>query len=409
MEYSAVHVNDLAIDGGPAVRLRPFAAWPVFGDNETRIVSEILRSGKVNYWTGPHGKAFEAEFAWFCGVRHGIALSNGTLALEAALRALRIGPGDEVIVPPRTFYATATTVLHAGAVPVFADVDPDSQTLTAETVAPHVTPRTKAIMAVHLAGRPCEMDGLMDLAGEHGLYVIEDCAQAHGAAYRGRPVGSLGHVAAFSFCQEKIMTTGGEGGMLVTNDDSTYERAWSYKEHGKSRQLAQADHDGTAFRWLHTGVGTNGRMTEIQAALGRYQLGLLPQWHERRAHNARRLREGLGDVPGLRIPAVPRHIQHAWYKFYAFIQPEALRSGWTRDRIIEAVGAEGVPCFSGSCPEIYREGGLRELGVAPERRLPNAQRLGETSLMFVVHPTLDDSDMDATVAAVAKVMLQAVR
>ncbi len=409
MEYSAVSAAGLAIEGGPAVWNEPFAPWPNFSEEEIRITAEVLRSGKINYWTGPHGRAFEAEFAWSCGVRHGIAVSNGTVALEAALRALRVGPGDEVIVTPRSFFATASTVLQAGAIPVFADVDRDSQNLTAETVAPRITPRTKAIMAVHLAGRPCEMDPLLDLAGAHGLYVIEDCAQAHGAAYRGRPVGSLGHVAAFSFCQEKIMTTGGEGGMLVTDDDSTRERAWSYKEHGKSRERATATHDGAAFRWLHTGVGTNGRMTEVQAALGRYQLGQLPQWRQRRTENAGALAEAFARIPGLRVPSVPGHLQPAWYKFYAFVKPEALQTGWDRDRILEAIRTEGVPCFTGSCPEIYLEDACRTAGAAPQKRLPIARELGETSLMFVVHPTLGPIEMDAAALAVAKVMHQAVR
>ena len=212
----------------------PFSPWPSFSQEEADAVSRVLLSNKVNYWTGQEGREFEREFAAFAGTEYAIAVANGTLALDLALQGLGIGVGDEVVVTPRTFLASATSVINAGATPVFADVDPDTQNITPETVAAVITPKTKAVVCVHLAGWPCDMDGFMALAEEHNLFVIEDCAQAHGATYKDKPVGGLGHVGCWSFCQDKIMSTGGEGGMVTCNDRDLWSRMWSFKDHGKS-------------------------------------------------------------------------------------------------------------------------------------------------------------------------------
>ena len=227
--------------------------WPFHAQDEIDAVSAVLSSGKVNYWTGDNGRQFEREFAEYCNAKYAIALGNGTQALELALEAAGIVPGDDVIVTPRTFIASASCVVRCGARPVFADISVDSQNLTPESVKAALTPATRAIVAVHHAGWPCDMDGLMALADSHGLVVIEDCAQAHGARYHDRPVGDLGHIAAFSFCQDKIMTTGGEGGMLVTNDEAIWEKVWAAKDHGKSYEAVfEREHPpGFGFRWLH--------------------------------------------------------------------------------------------------------------------------------------------------------------
>ncbi len=401
--------DKLANDGGVPVRQTPFPPWPYFSDQEIDIVGAVLRSGKVNYWTGEEGRSFEREFAEHCMVSHAVAVANGTVALELALIALGIGPGDEVIVTPRSFIASASCVALVGARAVFADVDPLSQNITAQTIEPHITRRTKAVIAVHLAGLPCEMDAIRELAEKHNLFVIEDCAQAHGASYHGKPVGSMGHVSAFSFCQDKIISTGGEGGMLVTNDEAVWRRAWEYKDHGKSfRAVYQVEHEA-GFRWLHESFGTNWRMTEMQAAIGRLQLRKLPEWHRLRGRNAALLREGLQGIPGLRLLAMPERVEHGWYKFYAFVKPEALKSGWSRDRIMNTVVAEGVPCFSGSCSEIYLEKAFaNKEGMSIPRPLPVARELGETSLMFPVHPTMQLSDMADVMKAVLKVFQAAV-
>ncbi|MRR29762.1 DegT/DnrJ/EryC1/StrS aminotransferase family protein [bacterium] len=397
----------LAIDGGVPVRSKPFAPWPAFAQDEVKAVSDVLRSGKVNYWTGEEGRLFESEFASFAGCSHAVALANGTVALELALTALGIGEGDEVIVPCRTFIASASSAVVRGATPVIADVDPVSQNLTADTISPLITPKTRAIIAVHLAGWPCDMDPIMDLARRHGIKVIEDCAQSHGARYKGRPVGSLGDAAAFSFCQDKIMTTGGEGGMLTTNDPGIWEKAWAFKDHGKSYDAVYNRPQPEGFRWLHESFGTNWRLTEMQSAIGRVQLRKLPEWRAQRQAHAAILTESLAAVPGLRLTAPHHWIDHAYYKYYAFVDRARINPGWDRDRIMAAVNAEGVPCFSGSCSEIYLEKAFTYAGFGPSQRLPVAQELGETSLMFLVHPTLSTADMKDSCDAVAQVMAHA--
>jgi dTDP-4-amino-4,6-dideoxygalactose transaminase len=400
----------LAIEGGAPVRSAPFAAWPYFAPDEIQAVSQVLASGRVNYWTGEETRAFEREFARHAGRAHAVALANGTVALELALQVLGIGAGDEVVVPSRTFVACASCAVMRGATPVVADVDRTSQNLTAGTIRAVLTPRTKAIIAVHLAGWPCDMDPIMALARERGLKVIEDCAQAHGATYRGRPVGSLGDIAAFSFCQDKIITTGGEGGLLAMDDDAQWRAAWAYKDHGKSYAAIyeRAAPAPGLFNWVHESFGTNWRMTEMQAVIGRAQLAKLPAWRDARRRNAALLTEGLAQTPGLRLTPPAEGIGHAYYKYYAFIRPDALAAGWTRDRIVAAVVAEGVPCAVGSCSEIYLEGAFPER-LRPKARLPVARELGETSLMFMVHPTLAEAEMRDTARALDKVMRRAVR
>ncbi len=378
-------------------------SWPYFADDEIEAAVQVLRSGKVNYWTGDEGRLFEKEFAAFAGCKHAIALANGSVALECALKVLGIGPGDEVITTSRTFIASASCAVMVGARPVIADVDRESQNITAETIGRVLTPRTKAIVAVHLAGWPCEMDGILALARQHGIKVVEDCAQAHGATYKGQPVGSLGDVAAFSFCQDKIMTTAGEGGMVTTNSTELWKSMWSLKDHGKSYDAVYHREHAPGFRWLHESFGTNWRMTEVQSAVGRIQLRKLPQWLSVRRNYAQTLTSQFVTLPGLRITVPPKHIEHAYYKYDAFVRPEALHPEWTRDRIIEAVNAEGIPCFCGSCSEIYLERAFPPEWL-PQERLAVARELGETSLMFLVHPTLTEEQIHNTWATVKKVM-----
>ena len=398
----------LSIDGGCSQHHSPFAPWPFFDEEMVEAVSSVLRSGNVNYWTGQEGRQFEKEFAAFVSVDNAVAVANGTLALELALHALGIGAGDDVVVTSRTFVASASCVVIRGARPVFADVDPVTQNVTAESIEAVLTPNTKAIIAVHLAGWSCDMDPIMALARDRGLKVIEDCAQAHGATYKGRVVGSIGHAGAFSFCQDKIMTTGGEGGMLVSNDRDVWRRAWSYKDHGKDWDTVYNKEHPPGFRWLHTSFGTNWRLTEMQSAIGRAMLRRLPDWISTRREYARVLDERFSRIPALRVSIPPDDIEHAYYKYYVFVRPERLTDGWNRDRIMEAVAAEGIPCYSGSCSEIYLESAFPS-EWRPTRRLPVAKELGETSLMFLVHPTLSRQDIEDTCAAVEKVMSVASR
>ena len=417
----------------PPERLPHNAPWPHFDKDEVVAVAAVLHSGKVNQWTGREVVQFQREFAAWCGVGHAIALANGSLALELALKAMDIGAGDEVIVTPRTFIASASCAALVGASPVFVDVDRDTQNMQVEAIRAAITPRTRAIIAVHLAGWPCDMDPIMQLAEEHGLKVIEDCAQCHGAVYYSRTpgsvaiveglapmeqdgvtlyprmTGSMGHAAAFSFCQDKIMTTGGEGGMLVTNDVALFERAWAFKDHGKSYDAVYRREHKPGFRWLHESIGTNWRMTEMQAAIGRRQLAKMADWSAARRHNAALLSEAFKDMDGLRLPLPPTTVRHAYYKYYAFVRPERLKEGWDRDRIMNAVAAKGAPCFSGSCSEVYLEKAFDDTGWRPAERLPVARELGETSLMFLVHPGLTATEIGRTVEVVAEVMGEAVR
>lgn len=391
------------------VPVRPVVSrWPRHEPDEIAAVEAVLKSGRVNALQhGEQGAALAAEFAAAHGAPFGLPLANGTAALELALETFGLGPGDEVVVTPRSFFASAACVRRVGAVPVFADVDQASQNLTAASIRAVLSPRTRTVIPVHLAGWPCAMDEIVRLARAHDLKVIEDCAQAHGATWRGRPVGSFGDAAAFSFCTDKILSTGGEGGMLLLRDERHYALAWSLKDHGKDLATLRRPATGTGFRYLHRRFGTNWRLTEMQAAIGRRQLQKLPRWLAQRRANAARLNEGLADLPGLRLTLPPPEAGHAYYKYYAFVRSERLRPGWDRDRIMAEIAALGVPCFSGSCPEIYRERAFVEAGLAPSAPLPAAGALGTTSLMFLVDHTLDADDMAATVGAVGRVMRQA--
>lgn len=385
----------------------PFSPWPSFTEEEANAVRDVVLSNQVNYWTGSQCRDFETEFASWSGVQYAIALCNGTLALDVALIAIGIAAGDEVVVTPRTFIASISTVVNVGATPIFADVDRDTQNIEAHTIEPVITPRTKAIIVVHLAGRPADMDAMMALAKKHNLFVIEDCAQAHGARYKGRPVGSIGHVGAWSFCQDKIMTTGGEGGMVTTNDESLWRKMWSFKDHGKSFEAVYERDHPPGFRWLHESFGTNWRMTEIQAALGRIQLKKMQGWFSARRKNTETITSALKAFSVVRVPTVPSYMDHANYKHYCFVQPEQLAAGWSRDRIIDEIAERGVPCFQGTCSELYLEKAFDGTGFRPVESLPNAKELGETSLMFLVHPTLKESEISKTCDVICEVLAMA--
>jgi len=365
--------------------------WPSFDESDIEVVASVLRSGKVNYWTGDEGREFEREYAAYVGTKHAVAVANGSVALELALRALGIGEGDEVVTTCRSFIASASCAVMVGAVPLFADVDRLTQNITAQTIRKKITSRTRAIIAVHLAGCPCDMDPILTVAKEHGIKVVEDCAQAHGARYKGRAVGSIGDVGAFSFCQDKIITTGGEGGIITLNDDAQWNLAWSFKDHGKSYDADYRYQHAPSPRGQHGSFGTNWRLTEMQSALGRNGLRRLDRWVERRRENADVLRTAFAGIPVVRMPEVPANCYHAYYRFYAFVEPGCMKPGWTRDRIIQEIADAGVPCSDGGCGEIYLE---RAFGWGDRPRLLVAQELAETSLMFMVHPTLTLNDMD---------------
>jgi dTDP-4-amino-4,6-dideoxygalactose transaminase len=384
--------------------------WPIYDEEQIDEVVAVLRSSRVNAWTGEHVERFEEAYANYLGRRHAVALANGTVALDLAMRVLGIGAGDEVIVTPRSFVASAACVPFAGATPVFADVDPISGNLSAETIAPKISSRTKAVIIVHVAGWPCDMEAIMDLARRTGIKVVEDCAQAHGAEYRGRPVGSFGDIAAFSFCQDKIITTGGEGGLVAMDDEAMWEKAWSIKDHGKCYATVKRPNQTPGFRWLHASVGTNWRMMSIQAVLGLRQLERLHEWRAHRTRNAEIWRSALAEIPMLFTPKLDQAHTHGWYRFYTYIRPGTfpvgVSPGLARDALIAEINNAGVPCFSGSCSEIYLERAFADAGFAPAKRLPTARLLGETSLAFLTDPSWSQEET-AAAAEIARAIILA--
>ena len=382
-------------------------AWPYYAPDEIEAVERVLRSGKVNQWTGPEVFEFEEACARTLGGGRGIALANGSVALELALRAFGIGPGDEVVVSPRSFVASAFCARLVGATPVFADVEADSGNISARTIAPVLTERTKAIIPVHIAGWPVDMPAIMALAAPLGIRVIEDCAQAHGAEIGGEPVGSFGDAAAHSFCQDKIVSTGGEGGYVCFRDEAEFEWAWSFKDHGKDRHKARAPAgEPGLFRWVHDSVGTNWRLTGIQAAIGIVQLGKLAAWREARERNAAVWAEALGGIAGLRVPLPDPPFRHAFYKFYAYLDAPAEEASALRRAILQRSAEAGLRVFSGSCSEMYLEKAFADL---PTPVLPIAHRMGETSLMTEVHPTLDRDRLARRAEALASILRDVLR
>lgn len=381
-----------------------FEPWPSFTQAEADAVSKVLLSNKVNYWTGQECREFEKEFAQFAGTKHAVAVANGTVALDVALKALGIGAGDDVIVTSRTFLASASSIVTAGANPIFADVELDSQNISRRTIEAVLTPNTKAIICVHLAGWMCDMDPIMQLAEEKGIFVIEDCAQAHGARYKGKSAGSIGHIGAWSFCQDKIMTTGGEGGMVTTNDELLWKKMWSYKDHGKNFDSVYNTQHPPGFRWLHDSFGTNWRMMEMQAVIGRLQLKEMPEWTSKRNTNMARIQGVFENNPYFTVAKPSADYVHAAYKCYVQVNVDALPDGWSRDRIMAEMSSQAVPCFSGSCSEVYLEKAFDGSAWRPKQSLPNAKQLGESSLMFLVHPTLSDASMQKTVDVITQVI-----
>jgi dTDP-4-amino-4,6-dideoxygalactose transaminase len=380
------------------------APWPVFEDDERDAVDAVLRSGKANYWTGSICRDFEQAWSGRHAGRRSLAMANGSLTLDAALRVLGVGPGDEVIVASRSYVASAMCVAVCGAAPVFADVDPDSGCVTAATLEAVRSSRTRAAIPVHLGGWPCDMPAISEWASRHGILLVEDCAQAHGATIAGRVVGTWGEFASWSFCQDKIMTTGGEGGMLASANEALHKSAWSLAQHGKDHDLAfsAAEHGGSDYRWLVEHPGTNLRMTEMQAAVGLRQLAKLDRWLAARARNAGIMQEALRGVPSLRVPATPAG--HSHYRCVAFIEGPLPEATQRRGRCLEALRGAGVPAMHGSCSEIYRERFFADRGYAPREPLPVAHRLGATSLTFLVHHTIGETSMRSYAAAAARVI-----
>jgi dTDP-4-amino-4,6-dideoxygalactose transaminase len=386
--------SDLAVNGGEPVRTEPFPPWPHFEEEEKRAVRAVLDSDDVNYHRGECGITFERRFAEWVGVRHGLAVTNGGAALQCAVAASGAGPGDEVIVPAHTYVASDLAAVWAGATPVFADCERATLNVSAATVEPLVTDRTRAMIAVHMYGRPCDMDGLMALAEERGITLIEDCAQSHGATYDGRRTGAIGHIAAFSFCQTKHMTTGGEGGMVVTDDLELARLARAEAHYGTLYEAP--DEDG---RWKGVTrepiVGYNLRMTEMQSAIGLAILDRLDDYVAKRRELAAFLTEGLADTALNPVPAGDRRT-HSYFRYDTLFDEDA--ADLSRDEYIRAVSAEGVPISTGSSFTNHQD---PRFGV--DASCPVSEEMGRRIVTLEVYPTIGRSDCDDVLAAIRKV------
>ncbi|MDQ1305805.1 MAG: hypothetical protein QG671_1637 [Actinomycetota bacterium] len=385
-----------------------YAPWPAFDDEQIEAAASVLRSGRVNYWTGTEGRMFEEEFADFTGLRHAVFVSNGTVGLEAAIQALQLPPGGQVVTTPRTFIATSSAIVRSGLRPIFADVDPLSGNITADSIEAALTPQTVAVVVVHLGGWPADMVAIKELCERHGLALVEDCAQAHGAMIGGQHVGVFGDIAVWSFCQDKVITTGGEGGMVATNNSTLFHRVWSLKDHGKSWDAVYRREHPSGYRWLHESFGSNFRGTEVQAAIGRIQYRRLPQWRRERTQNALILASSLEGTPGVTVPLPPHDLTHAYYRLYAYIELEALAPGWTRNRVADEVTRlQPIPVLTGSGSEIYREAAFQSTDSVPARRLPNAHRLGDSAMALLVHPGLTPENMQGIARNLTAVLAEA--
>jgi len=403
---TALSTSSLAIDGGAKVHDTPWPQWPVWDETEEKALLDVLRSGQ--WWSHNSSRVpeFEQAFARFQDANYGICVTNGTAALEVGLRALNIGCGDEVIVPPYTFIATASSVLSVSATPVFVDIEPDSLNIDPAQIEAAITPRTKAIIPVHIAGCPANMDGVLEVANKHSLYVIEDAAQAHGAAWQGRRVGALGTLGTFSFQASKNLNSG-EGGILLCNDEELADKIWSVSNVGRVR----------AGKWYeHHVLGGNFRMTEFQAALLLAQFTRLPEQMARRSANAAHLTKQLAAIPGIRTlqtdPRVTTHAHHC----YVFRYEAAGFGGRPHAEFLKALRAEGVPCMAGYVP-LYKErvftdktigrGSWCQFGWAinyPELDLPVCEAVCQDAVWLYQNMLLGEKqDMDAIAEAISKI------
>ena len=346
----------LAMDGGPKTVTNQLSGWPQFAEEGIKAVEEVLRSGKVNYWTGPKGMEFEKEFAQWQGSKFAISTATGTSALHVALSALGIGPGDEVIVPSYTFIATSFAVVQAGAIPRFADVNIDDHCISVESAEKLVTSRTKAIMPVHLYGNVCDMDKINQFAKKHDLFVIEDNAEAFGGEYKGKKTGTLSHIAGLSFCQNKTFTTGGEGGMVTTDDEDLAWEARSFRDHGfdvKERlNLLELEQK---LPYIHNRVGWNYRMTEMQSAIGLAELARMDNWNmANRRRNGHILLDTLGELPQVKyMPIDTEERRNGWYVCAFSLDVENM--GCDIAQFVAAAGAEGAPCWKVFWPQCHTE------------------------------------------------------
>ena len=369
---------------------------PFYSKKSIQKIGPMLKSGKVNYWSGNEGKKFEKEFSNYLGNRYSVALSNGSVALEIALQALKLKKKDQIIVSPRSFIISASCTINLGLKPIFADVDSNGN-LNIEGIKKAYNKNIKAIILVHLNGLPCDLDPIVKFTKKNKIFLIEDCSQAHGAIYKGKKVGTFGDISTWSFCQDKIISTGGEGGLISTNNKKLWLKCWSLKDHGKNYNSAFFKKHKIGFRWLHDNFGSNYRMTEMQAILGRAQLKILDSQIKKRNIIANLYLDGLRDYyekynilkkPNFnyKFPLnkkqkkLSRKSIHAFYRLNLFVNKDKIN----QLKLLEQFNQKKIDCGVGSCPEIYREKVFKKFKLYPKKRLSNAKHLGETSITFPI-------------------------
>jgi dTDP-4-amino-4,6-dideoxygalactose transaminase len=361
--------------------------WPNYSRNLILKVNKVLKSGKINYTTGPYGKKFEKNFSKFVGNKYSVAICNGTVALEVAIKSLKLPKNSEIIVTARSFFSSAACIVNTGYTPIFADVDLSTQNISIENIKKKLSKKTKAIICVHLAGLPCEMNDISKLAKEKKLKIIEDCSQAHGASIDNRQVGRFSDVATWSFCNDKIISTLGEGGMISTNNKKIYNICKEYINHGTSNVQTK---NSEKFVYNKNSFGTNLRITEIQSIAGIEQLKDLKKIQkirEKISYNYFNIISRYRNFINCYMP--PKNIKSAWYRFYFFLNPSIKNCQKVRFKIIESLKKNDVKCFTGSCPEIYLEKAFKKSKYPNVNRLKNCKILGETSIALDVNHTLE--------------------
>ena len=381
-------------------------SWPRHSTKEIQLVNKIIKSGRVNQWTGEYVNKFEKKFCKYFNLNYSLAVANGTVGLEAAINSFNLNKGSEIVVTPRSFIASASSVLKMGFKPVFSDVDLNSQNIELDNIKKVITKKTKAIICVHLAGYPTDMKPIMEYARKKNIYIIEDCSQAHGAKINNKYVGTFADISVWSFCQDKIISTLGEGGMIATNNSKLYKRLLSYRDHGKNFNQLSKIRNLNQFNYINDFIGTNIRMTEIQAAVGYLQLNNLAKWVNARNNIIKQIEKKLFNIKkGIVLIEYPKNIKHAFYRYYFFIKNNQFKNGWNYLKLINALRKKDKSFFIGGCPEIYNEKIFSK--YRPSKKLTNTFLLSKTSICIRIDHNITKKRIDYLSQSIEDVFINA--
>ena len=368
----------------------PKSKWPNYDSKIINKIINILKSGRTNYLIGKEGSKFEKNFSKFYNIKYTNVVANASLGLELSLLSLNLKKGDEVIVTPRSYHSSVSSIIRAGLTPIFADIDRYSMNICPKSIEKNISKKTKAIICVHLYGMPCDMKKINKLCTKFKLKVIEDCSQAHGTKISKKYVGSFGDISVFSFCQDKIISTGGEGGMIATNNKKLHNKIWSLKEIGKNKtKYHKVDNSSNNFPYLHDSIGTNARITEIQSCIGNYQLNKLKNYIRRRNLNAMIYYEKLKKCKYLIIPKFSSNITHSYYRYTVIINDKLIK----RSLLMKNLKMEGVECNVGGCPTIYDEKYFKKNFRINKNNFPNTEYLKDKTISFIVDQTVDKKEI----------------